>query len=51
MTDINMLKRVKKFTKDLSIYSTNPFYEDIKQLYKNDLIKTITSAENALNNI
>ena len=51
MTDINMLKRVKKFTKDLSIYSTNPFYEDIKQLYKNDLIKTITSAENALKKI
>lgn len=51
MSNINMLKRVKKFQKDLSIYSNNPFYEDIKQLYKNDLIKTITSAENALKKI
>ena len=43
-----MEKRVKKFSKDLSIYSSNPLYEDIKQLYKNNLIKTLDSAENAL---
>ena len=43
-----MEKRVKNFTKNLTMYKSNPFYEDIKQLYKNDIIKTLDSAENAL---
>ena len=44
----NTQKRVKKFTKEMSLYVKHPNYEEIKQLYLNNLIKTITGAENII---
>jgi hypothetical protein len=52
MNNINMnpnaVKRLKKFTKEMSLYIKHPNYDEIKQLYINNLIKTITSAENMI---
>jgi hypothetical protein len=38
-------KRLKKFNKFYNIYSSNPYYEKIKELYSNDIIKTVTSVD------
>lgn len=42
---MNTVKREKKFNKEMSLYVSHPYYNDIKQLYINNVIKTITSAE------
>lgn len=44
----NSVKRFKKFDKEMSLYVKHPNYEEIKQLYLNNILKTITSAENMI---
>ena len=44
----NIQKRLKKFTKEFSLYVKHPNYNEFKQLYLNNIIKTITSAENMI---
>lgn len=48
---MNITKREKRFNKDMYLYKTHPFYNEIKQLYLNNVIKTITSAESKINKI
>jgi hypothetical protein len=47
----NPEKRVKKFNKEMSIFKSHPNYDDIKELYVNNVIKTIVSAEKAIRKI
>jgi hypothetical protein len=48
---VNKEKRLKKFSKEMSLFKTHPNYNDIKELYINNVIKTIVSAEKAINKI
>ena len=48
---VNQEKRLKKFSKEMSLFKTHPNYNDIKELYINNVIKTIVSAEKAINKI
>lgn len=48
---VNQEKRVKKFNKEMSLYKTHPNYNDIKELYVNNVIKSIVSAEKTINKI
>ncbi len=47
MTD----KRFKRFNKELSLYASNPFFKKINNLYVNNIIKSIPSAEKILKKI
>ena len=51
MNNNNVEKRVKKFDREMSLYTKHPQYEDIKQLYINGVVKTITSAESKINKL
>jgi hypothetical protein len=48
---VNQEKRTKKFNKEMFLYKTHPNYDDIKELYINNVIKTIISAQKAINKI
>lgn len=47
----NQEKRLKKFNKELFMFKKHPNYDDIKELYINNIIKTIVSAEKAIKKI
>lgn len=47
----NKEKRVKKFNKDLFMFVNHPNFKDVRELYVNDLIKNIASAEKTLRDI
>ena len=47
----NQNKRFKKFNKQLSLYAKNPLFNDIRQLYMDNDLKMITSAEKLLKKV
>lgn len=47
----NKEKRVKKFNKDLFMFVNHPNFKDVRELYVNDIIKNIASAEKTLRDI
>ena len=49
--NMNVNKREKRFKKDLVAYKNHPNYKNVKELYLNDVIKTIVSAEKQLKKI
>ena len=49
--NLNNTNRIKKFNKEMVLYGQHPKYEIIKQLYINNIIKTITSAESNFNKL
>jgi hypothetical protein len=51
MTKTNTLKRSKTINKLGSFYLNNPTFETVKQLYLNNVIKSIASVEKTLNSI
>ena len=44
----NQQKRTNKFNRELSLLKTHPNFNDVKQLYVNNIIKNIASAEKKL---
>jgi hypothetical protein len=44
-------KRLKRFNKELSLYSKNQFFTKIRELYVKDVVKSIPSAKKLLNKI
>jgi hypothetical protein len=45
-------KRFKRFNKQFSsLFSSNPYFEKVRELYANDVIKTVTSANKILKKI
>ena len=51
MSNINILKRSKTINKVGSFYLNHPTFETVKQLYLNNIIKSIASVEKTLNSI
>lgn len=47
----NTEKRSKKFQSELSFYAKHPYFEEVKQLYLNNAIKSLVSAEKQLKSI
>ncbi len=51
MSNINTLKRSKTINKLESFYLNHPSFETVKQLYLNNIIKSIASVEKTLKSI